>query len=205
MARAYTNGINTKHWRADRATLAAIPATSSNRKSTCDLCEEPTVLRYPYRDTRYICPACDDAVKEWQSVLDMADAECEIGYDPTCGMQPIDEWRRFFVFAVLNDRIWSGMPEDPCSAKLTADLDLEDTPITEWATNHPELYPILSEIRTKTVEYLEPDPRPKLDSKEYLRWCERRWHRLRDAAYKRRGDVTPGRYLKPHIIKLEAA
>jgi len=119
----HTNGQNTRFYQTSAASRKVIGQKHA-----------PAIVRPPdhSKDNRNPAWAREAAAKVLrdQAWLKVAD-----GYDPTCGLQPIDEWRREFAFVVLNDRIWCGMPEEPASPQLLEDLGLKTVPLVEWISS----------------------------------------------------------------------
>lgn len=139
------------------------PAIVNPPANRCDLCnDEQVALRYMTPKHPHVCQPCWDAYAIWDEVLDLVDsidAAAPLGYDPGCGMQPDDEWRRDFAFSVLNDRIWCGMPEDPLDGATRDLLGLSVTPFDEWATGDPKRKLDIDWIRNKpSLRYSPPKP-----------------------------------------------
>lgn len=67
----------------------------------CAICGDTTTLTLP-QDGRRLCEGCWKAAAEWQTVLDMV-ADFDRGYDPTCGLKPTEEFRRFALAVIYDD------------------------------------------------------------------------------------------------------
>jgi len=122
----HTNGQNTRFYQTSAASRKVIGQKHA-----------PAIVRPPdhSKDNRNPAWAREAAAKVLrdQAWLKVAD-----GYDPTCGLQPIDEWRREFAFVVLNDRIWCGMPEEPLDDVTRDIFGLSPVPFYKWLNNAPD-------------------------------------------------------------------